>query len=283
MNKLDYCVLILTHNRVGKVFTHETIRKLKYDGDIFLVVDDEDPAVEEYKKLYKDKVVVFSKKDMEGKFDIGDNSGNRKAVVFARNACFDIAKNLGYKYFFMLDDDYTDFRWSFDDNKKYVTNKYIKDIKAVFDIMLKFYKNTNVVSMCMAQGGDFIGGEGSGLSKTFLSGKISRKVMNSFLCSTDRPFQFMGRINEDVNAYCSQGFTGMFFMTVAQLRLEQKQTQSNSGGLTDIYLDATTWAKSFYSVLYNPSSVKLRMMGQSHKRWHHAINWNNTVPKLIRG
>ena len=54
MTKPDYCVLILTHNRVGKVFTHETIRKLKYDGDIFLVVDDEDPAVEDYKKLFEE-------------------------------------------------------------------------------------------------------------------------------------------------------------------------------------------------------------------------------------
>ena len=45
---------------------------------------------------------------------------------------------------------------------------------------------------------------------------------------TDRPFQFVGRINEDVNAYCSFGFRGHLFMTVAQLRLEQKQTQSNA-------------------------------------------------------
>ena len=105
--------------------------------------------------------------------------------------------------------------------------------------------------------------------------------MNSFLCSVDRPFQFVGRINEDVNAYCYFGNKGHLFMTVAQLRLEQKATQSNAGGLTDIYLGSGTYVKSFYSVLYNPSSVKVRLMGQSNKRLHHSINWDATVPKII--
>jgi hypothetical protein len=180
-----------------------------------------------------------------------------------------------------LDDDYTDFRWSFDNDKKYVTNKYIKNLDKIFEIMLDFYKKTSFTSICMAQGGDFIGGENSGLSKTYLDGQISRKIMNSFLCSVDRPFQFVGRINEDVNAYCYFGYKGYLFMTIAQLRLEQKQTQSNAGGLTDIYLSSGTYVKSFYSVLYNPSSVKVRQMGQNKKRLHHSINWDATVPKII--
>ena len=277
----DFCVFILTHGRPDKVFTYKTIRDKGYTGKIFLVLDDEDKTYDQYCNLYKDEIITFSKDEIAKTFDVGDNFSDKRAVVYARNAVFNLAKQLNFEYFMVLDDDYTDFRWSFDNNKKYVTNKYIKNLDKIFEILLKFYKSTNFTSLCMAQGGDFIGGEGSGLSKTFVNGQISRKLMNSFLCSTKRPFQFVGRINEDVNAYCSFGFRGHLFMTVAQLRLEQKQTQSNSGGLTDIYLNFGTYVKSFYSVMYNPSSVKVRQMGQSNKRLHHSVNWDTTVPKII--
>ena len=282
MSKMDnFCVFILTHARPDRVFTYKTLREKGYTGKIYLVLDDEDKTIDEYAKAYTNDILTFSKNEVAKTFDVGDNFTDKRAVVYARNAVFDLAKNIGFKYFMVLDDDYTDFRWSFTNERKYVTNKYVNNLDKVFAIMLKFYKSTPFTSICMAQGGDFIGGAGSGLSKTFLDGQISRKVMNSFLCSTERPFQFVGRINEDVNAYCSFGFRGHLFMTVAQLRLEQKQTQSNAGGLTDIYLNYGTYVKSFYTVLYNPSSVKIRQMGQSNKRLHHSINWDTTVPKII--
>uniref|UniRef100_UPI0023F43C49 hypothetical protein n=1 Tax=Flavobacterium filum TaxID=370974 RepID=UPI0023F43C49 len=128
---------------------------------------------------------------------------------------------------------------------------------------------------------DFIGGTDSVLSRTFLSGQISRKAMNSFICSTDRPFQFVGRINEDVNIYCGLGFTGHLFMTVAQIRIEQKETQSQSGGMTEIYNSSGTYIKSFYTVLYCPSFVKVKLMGAKNKRLHHSVNWDCAVPKII--
>lgn len=283
MNKMqnNFCVFILSHGRPDRVFTYKTLRDKGYTGKIYIIIDDEDKTYAEYIKNFGDQVITFSKKEAAKTFDIGDNFADNRAVVFARNACFDIAKKINYKYFMQLDDDYTDFRWSFTNERKYVTNKYIQNLDAIFDILLKFYKATPFTSISMAQGGDFIGGEGSGLSKTFLDGQIARKCMNSFICSTDRPFQFLGRINEDVNAYCNFGYRGHLFMTVAQLRLEQKQTQSNAGGLTDIYLNFGTYVKSFYSVIYNPSSVKVRQMGQNNKRLHHSINWDTTVPKIV--
>jgi hypothetical protein len=277
----DFCVFILTHGRPNKVYTYKTLIEKGYTGKLYFVVDDEDKTKDEYIKLYGDKVLLFSKQEIVKLFDEGDNFEDRRAIIYARNVCFELAKQVNCKYFIQLDDDYTDFRWSFTDEKKYVTNKYIKNLDKIFTILLKFYKASPVTTISMAQGGDFIGGAGSGLSKTFLDGQISRKCMNSFICSTDRPFRFMGRINEDVNTYCNLGNKGHLLFTIAQLRLEQKQTQSNSGGMTELYLNSGTYVKSFYSVMYNPSSVKIRQMGQSNKRLHHSINWETTVPKII--
>ena len=104
--------------------------------------------------------------------------------------------------------------------------------------------------------------------------------MNSFFCSTDRPFKFVGRINEDVNTYVQNGTIGDLFFTIPILSLTQKITQSNKGGL-EIYLDKGTYIKSFYSVMFTPSAVKIALMGDKHIRLHHRVTWNNAVPKII--
>lgn len=81
----------------------------------------------------------------------------------------------------------------------------------------------------------------------------------------------MGRINEDVNTYTNLGRRGELFMTIGAVQLGQKQTQKNSGGMTELYLDSGTYVKSFYSVMYAPSCVKISLMGASHKRIHHQV------------
>lgn len=272
-----YAIFILTYGRADKVYTYETLKKYNYTGDIYLVCSDDDKQLKTYKELYKDKVQVFSKKDYKGKFDIGDNFNDDRVVVYARNAVFDIAKKLKYKYFLVLDDDYTAFRYTRDSNQEYLTKRKYVNIQKVIDLLLNYYKKTNAKTLCIAQGGDFVAGEHSSICKK----KLSRKAMNFFICSTERRFEFIGRINEDVNTYVRFGETGMLFQTIFDIRLEQLQTQINSGGLTEFYLDGGTYVKSFYTVMFSPSCTKINLMGVKNKRLHHSIRWNNAVPMII--
>lgn len=105
--------------------------------------------------------------------------------------------------------------------------------------------------------------------------------MNSFFCDVDKPFQFLGRVNEDVNTYTLLGQQGKLIMSISEFMLNQKQTQSNAGGMTSTYLDNGTYVKSFYSVMYSPSCVKVAMMGEKHKRMHHQVNWDACTPKIL--
>jgi len=105
-----FCAFILTHGRANRVYTYKTLKKSGYTGPIVIVVDNEDRTIDEYKKVFKDQVYVFDKKAMAAKIDEGDNFQDRRAIIYARNACFEIAEAFGYEYFIQLDDDYTDFR-----------------------------------------------------------------------------------------------------------------------------------------------------------------------------
>lgn len=276
MKKIDdFAVFILTHGRPDRIHTLKTLEKQGYTGDWYLVIDNEDKKADEYYKNYGDKVIMFDKKAISLTFDTADLSDDRRAIVYARNACFQIAKELGIKYFVEFDDDYTSFNLRYPKDGKLVA-RMLENLDDIFEMMLDFLEDTQALTVCFSQGGDHIGG----LTGRWKKGLI-RKVMNSFFCRTDRPFQFLGRVNEDVNTYTYLGSKGELMLTTTDLMLVQLQTQSNQGGMTDLYLDSGTYLKSFYTVMYMPSAVEIREMGTANRRLHHHVKWNNCVPMIL--
>ena len=276
MKKIDdFAVFILTHGRPDRIHTLKTLEKQGYTGDWYLVIDNEDKMADEYYKNYGDKVIMFDKKAISLTFDTADLSDDRRAIVYARNACFQIAKELGIKYFVEFDDDYTSFNLRYPKDGKLVA-RMLDNLDDIFEMMLDFLEDTQALTVCFSQGGDHIGG----LTGRWKKGLI-RKVMNSFFCRTDRPFQFLGRVNEDVNTYTYLGSKGELMLTTTDLMLVQLQTQSNQGGMTDLYLDSGTYLKSFYTVMYMPSAVEIREMGTANRRLHHHVKWNNCVPMIL--
>ena len=250
MTRKDYCVFILTHGRPDAVLTVRTLERCGYTGPVFIVIDDEDSTADRYRELYGEQVLMFSKEDIARKFDQGDNFKDRRTIVFARNACFELAEQVGYKYFIQLDDDYTRFQYRFNHLDMYIDRKTgIHSLDKIFTYLLDYYDSIPALSIAIGQGGDYIGGSQSTAVKSI---RMRRKAMNSFICSTDRPFQFMGRINEDVNAYTSLARVGKLFLTTMQISLTQVQTQATAGGMTEVYLDSGTYLKSFYSVMFTP-------------------------------
>jgi hypothetical protein len=273
-----FAVLILSHGRADNVYTLETLRRCGYTGNIYFVLDDEDPTADQYRNQFgADNVIVFSKREIAKTFDVGDSIQDLPpAVVYARNASFQIARDLGLEYFMQLDDDYTSFmfRWADGDVLKHCM---IKNMDEVLEAMIQFVDDTGADTFAMAQGGDFIGGvEGSAVHRPLM-----RKAMNSFIFKTDNPVTFIGRINEDVNTYVVGGMRGKLYLTTTAVMLTQQQTQKNKGGLTEIYLATGTYMKSMYTVMMCPSCVTVRQMGPSNPRLHHSVRWDNAVPKIL--
>lgn len=272
-------VFILTHGRPNNIITIKTLRKHGYTGEIYFIVDDMDATKDEYISLYGDNVKIFDKKKIGETFDRADNFDEYRTITYARNACFQIARDLDIKYFIQLDDDYTNFRFVFDD-KRFFNRSKINNLDKIFEILLNFYiKNNKVSTIAMLQGGDLVGGYGNILAQKI---QLKRKSMNSFICSTDRQFKFIGTMNEDVNTYTLRGSRGLLFLTTNLVMLDQMATQTNEGGITDMYKKFGTYVKSFYTIIHHPSSVTINMMGNNKSRLHHKINYKKTVPRILR-
>lgn len=277
MKHKSFCVFILSHGRANNVKTLKALQKGNYTGDWYIIIDNEDEQAEEYYKRFgKDKVIMFDKLAISKTFDTADNFKERRTVVYARNACFKIAKELGVKYFLELDDDYSQFSYrKIKDNK--FTKTDCKQLDNLFDYMIDFLDISGAITVALAQGGDFIGGKDNGNYKK----GILRKAMNTFFCRTDRPFDFIGRVNEDVNTYVENGLRGELLFTITRVSINQATTQAQKGGMSEQYLDCGTYLKSFYTVMYAPSCTTIGMMGAKHKRLHHKISWNNCAVKIL--
>lgn len=268
----------MTHGRPDNQKTLQTLQKQGYTGKTYLIVDNEDKTLSEYQKKY-DNVIVFDKEDAAKITDRGDTIQKKNVVLFARNMCHKIAKDLDLEYFCELDDDYNTFQYRY---ARKETLKYflIDNLDNVFDAYLDLLDNTNALCICMAQTGDFLGGAdkfGYELNK-----RMIRKAMNVYFMRTDRQFKFLGRINEDTNTYVVLGQKGKLFFTYGRCAINQAETQQQAGGLTDSYKENGTYMKSFYSVMMCPSAVKIATMNSLHPRFHHKINWNACAPKIIR-
>lgn len=280
----DFCALILTHGRPDQQVTVASLARHGYTGPWFLVVDDQDPTLPEYLDRYGDRVVVFSKDQVGAEFDEGDNFNARPhargVIVYARNAAHKIAASLGFRWFIQLDDDYHRFRYLFTDELESREARMF-NLDRVWAALLDFYRGTPpaVVTVAMGQGGDYLGGR---VSTTVGRVWLGRKAMNTFLCDVQRPFQFPGRINEDVNAYTQLQRAGAVFLTVYQVGIDQKVTQTQAGGMTGVYLDTGTYVKSFYTVMRCPSAVTVSTMpGRTDPRIHHSVNWRHVAPRFV--
>lgn len=271
----DFGVFILSHGRANKVKTLKMLDKIGYTGKIYIIIDDEDDQERMYRKLKCTDVIKFSKKEEMKCTDTADNFKNHKLVVYARNKCHDIAKQLGLKYFLVLDDDYSSLDLRYLEDGKFKA-KTCKKADKLFKLTIEFLETSGALTVAYAQAGDFIGGANGNYRKRLL-----RKAMNSFFCKTDRPFKFSGSTNEDVNMYITYGNKGYKIFTISVVSIVQTMTQQNSGGLTDIYLQDGTYVKSFYSVIHQPQAVMIAEMGSKHKRIHHTIQGDKVYPKIL--
>ena len=150
----DFAVFILSNGRPDNIKTLRALKKGNYTGNWYIICDDLDVTLPEYKKKFKDRVIVFDKRAIAAKIDTGINDNeDMRAIVYARNACFDIAKNLGLTYFLELDDDYTSFdaRYISKGKKDKLKVRKIKNLDNVFEAIIKFLDTSGALSVAIAQ------------------------------------------------------------------------------------------------------------------------------------
>lgn len=276
----NFAVFILSHGRADNLVTVKTLERCGYTGRYYILIDNEDEQAEDYKRNFgADKIIVFDKSEAVKRYNGMSNFYKKNVILWARNEAQRVARERGIRFILELDDDYTSFQWRYENaSGDKLKIKECANFDRICEIMLRFLVcDRRIKTVALAQGGDFIGG----LQNKMLN-SLKRKAMNSFFIDVQNPVDYLGEINEDVNTYVNHGNIGDLFFTVPNPMLTQKQTQKTKNGMTETYKQDGTYVKSFYTVMLNPSSVKIRLMGDKEKRLHHSIQDRYTYPKIMR-
>lgn len=274
--KKDFAVFILSHGRANEIKTVETLKKGKYTGDWYVVIDNEDDDEEKYREKFGEKIIQFDKKEVADMTDTGDTDDDRRVGVFARNFIQDEAQRRGYKYHVQLDDDFSGFSFRYIENGR-LASKKCTDLDKLFYEVVNFQDKTNITALSFGLSSDYLGG----IKSDKYNQGLFRKTMGTFFLRSDDIEKFKMRMNDDITTCILNTSKGKLYFSIAYIQTETPPTQKMKGGMTDAYQDNGTYRKSFYSVLCCPSFVKIAAMGIKSFRIHHKINWNNCAPKIL--
>jgi hypothetical protein len=289
----DFLVLIASYGRPEGLqnMTMKTFKPFLDKVDYRIMVSDDDKTLPKYLEMYGDKVYVFNKDQVlkESNADTADVLNIKGVIFFERNVEFKVAKELGYRYFMHLEDDYLSMSYRLVRNNGAVPNCKMNLEK--FDEICEMYFRVLDTSpflnaVCMAQGGDYVGVA----DNTFMKQGYLFKGMNIYCFDTEKEFKLTGRINEDASAYYINGKIGKLMLTPFMIQLTQLPTQNNKGGVSDIYKRFGTYLKSIYTIIQRPDNMKIGIFTTNSgtgkdkydtRRLHHQCDKKMCFTKII--
>ena len=251
--------------------TYKELMKRKCKSPVYIIIDNQDKQIEEYKQKYEN-VVIFNKEEMYQQTDTVDNFHRLTSAVYARNYCLKLAKLLNLKYFAMLDDDITRFCVKYAENGKMIY-KDLKDIEKAFELYINYMEQTKIVCLAFGNEGGYIGGVNGKFAKGY--GRTTNQAM---IFRSESNIQFLGTQNEDLNIVF-RNFDKLF-IELYLVSILTPVRASNSGGNSTDYNTAGMYVNNFYSVIVNPSCCILIVSG------HKVIlrkSENKFCPKIISG
>lgn len=275
MNKLPVNTIYIISKGRPHCRTAQTLERMSYPGQWFIVCGNNDETLPEYTERWKERVIVFDWYSEVKRTDTMDNlgfDGYPSGACPARNATRRISEQRGELRHWQFDDDYTGFTiWNPEEGK----NVKITDGDVLCEAMYKiaeFGYHTQMRNVGFIQNTTEAHPE-----KRYT---VSSRVFNAHnLPSTEDLFvPFVGRMNDDlVNAVNVWRYGGIE-MSVKYLHVEAEKTQSEHGGMTNLYQADGTARKTAYAVLAAPSAAKLVFR---FNRYHHAVSWKKLRPMII--
>ena len=138
--KNNFAYFIASYNKPDFIPTYEELKARNASYPIFIVVGMDDPSVDEYLRIYKDKCLIFEKEDYIPNVDsLGWYAKTHKVCTYSRLAINNFAKELGYEYICYLFDDIDGIRLRGEvDGKIQGTDDFCID--TLMDIYIDFLK-----------------------------------------------------------------------------------------------------------------------------------------------
>ena len=248
----DVGVFIITHKRAEKVLTLEMFEKAKYSGQIWLVVDDQDEQLAQYKAKYKN-LLVFSKEDYKNDIDTHINKFEMNGAIFARNACNDFAQSMRLQYFFVCDDDLKRIYIKNPITGKMITKESTKSIETIIEKMVEYLESAKQIkAIALADDGAFFGG----INKEVQQG-IKYTLTKIMLYRAEEPVKYESSLFEDMATVYSGYGIGELAFSIMMASVSSLKNGTNEGGCKELYEKLSYYIGGFMVMMCRPDAVKI--------------------------
>ncbi len=254
--------------------TAETLTKMEYPGEWFIVCGNNDNTLPEYKEKWGNHVLVFDWYKQILETDTLDNFGfanMASGAVPVRNATIDISHNRRERRHWQFDDDYNCFHLTKPDQsgKKRLDGP---SLQKWLCRIAKFADSTGIPNCGFALS--------TIESEPGRARSVAPRVFNAHnQSSTGLATRWRSRLNDDlVNAIDTHRLGQNTEYSFYFMALSMPPSQQEKGGLSDIYKAEGTVRKSAYPILLAPNAAKLVI---KFGRYHHRMNWDRIKVKVI--
>lgn len=255
-----FAVFIPSFGRAENVVALKMLQKYNYNLDWFIVCSTDDKQLDDYKKIYKEHLLIFNKLDYIKKCDTMYFSSKPilSTPLYARNFIIEKAKELKLKYFAMIDDDISKVNYRYVDSEGKFHAVEIKDITKLFEIMCDFLEcSPRLGGICPAVSSGFFGGKNGIYSIGY-----KRIIYQLYILKVDDIMKFHGAIMEDF-IYSYKNFHKVY-LSWYDCDFVAPKIGSNNGG-NDYTI--RPWDALFLK-MQHPSSVKLIWEKRKYVQYH---------------
>lgn len=270
--------MICTHGRPNAQHTYETLRKSGYTGSIIFIVDNEDDTVEELLHNYKDANLLCRCFDKQYFIDISDTGtieNQRKCILYAKNYCEVLARELKLQAFIIADDDILNFRYRYPEDGKLKSQKITKNMDSVIEAYIQAMLDCDMTAT------------GFGFTQFYFSGDNSFSAEN--MSKYRVPYNFVFRntkhrvdwkswFGEDIITAVYYGRIGQLWTAMPYVQQEIVSLASAEGGMKDTYDNNSSVRLAMQNIMYLPTELKAYKYKDKYMA---SIKRDTAFPKLI--
>lgn len=245
----ECAIFILSNGRPDKVKTYDYL-KASFRGDVYILCDDQDETLPAYKDKFGSKVIVFDKDEWVKKSDPMDNFNSKKSVLYARNAVFEIADAMRYRYFAMADDDIKDLQFRYEQDSKLLA-KPVSNLDKVIDYIVQLMSATAISYFSFGTDKNFIGG----VQNRNFQKKVIDKVYNFIICKSGQQHSYKGIMNEDEIHNVISLSTGVLLKSLTAIQIVMEPVgKGETGGNSETYKENGyySYTRNFYPIIACP-------------------------------
>ena len=277
----NYAVFILSYKRPTDQKTLKYILDAGYSGVWYIVVDDSDPTIEQYKNLYgSDHILIFNKLEMSKITDTPVYPLELNFAVYARNAIEQFAVKLNYSAFIMLDDDIKGFSLRYVEDNKLKNRGLVHNIDEVFNYIIDYILESDIACASSSYNNIYWTGV-EGLKENLLKDML-RTPIEAYFRNTKFKVNWLNLMGEDLVTGIKYGRDGQVWimLPILQVVMPPCLKMTTEGGHTDTYRKYSPLGLNIFFKIWTPNCFNVSLHGDN---WYHSIKKDFAVPKIVGG